>query len=101
MGPYCNYCQRRCFVPRVLKDGRSLIMATCTAGMEHDREATGEDHTTAINPVAAAIVDLINDRYEDANLTPADLVYRAGAGWTVDGMDPDQWAEAMYGDGDE
>lgn len=100
MGPYCNYCQRRCFVPRVLKDGRSLIMATCAAGMEHDRKETGEDHSTAINPVAAAITDRLNARYEDANLAPADLVYTS-TGWTIDGMDPDQWAEAMYGDSDE
>jgi len=53
MGPYCNYCNRRCFVPRVLKDGRNLILATCPAGAEHDRQAVGEDHTTAVNPLAA------------------------------------------------
>jgi hypothetical protein len=30
--------------------GRSIIMATCARGAEHDREVTGYDHTTAVNP---------------------------------------------------
>lgn len=55
MGPYCNFCDMRCFVPRILRDGRSMILATCTAGMRHDHEATGEDHTTALNPATTAI----------------------------------------------
>lgn len=50
MGPYCKFCDRRCFVPRVLSDGRSMILATCQGGMEHDRAACGQDHTTAQNP---------------------------------------------------
>lgn len=50
MGPYCQFCDRRCFVPRRLRDGREMLLATCTAGMAHDREAVGEDHTTATNP---------------------------------------------------
>lgn len=49
-GAYCQFCDRRCFVPRVLPNGRHLHMATCPAGMEHDRRKTGEDHTTARNP---------------------------------------------------
>lgn len=51
MGPYCKFCDQRCFVPRVLHNGRSIILATCARGMEHDREACGQDHTTALNPV--------------------------------------------------
>lgn len=27
-----------------------MVLATCPAGMAHDREATGYDHTTAVNP---------------------------------------------------
>lgn len=51
-GPYCRFCGHRCFVYRVLPD-RSWggHMATCAEGMAHDREATGHDHTTAINPL--------------------------------------------------
>jgi len=51
MGPYCDYCGRRCFVTRLLpfKTG-TLLMATCVAGAAHDRKMTGYDHTTAINP---------------------------------------------------
>jgi hypothetical protein len=52
MGPYCKYCDRRCFVPRVLAGGRSMLLATCAAGMEWDRQKVGQDHTTAINPVS-------------------------------------------------
>jgi len=55
MGPYCNYCGRRCFLPRVIPDGprkgESLILATCGAGMARDVEATGHTHETALNPV--------------------------------------------------
>lgn len=54
-GAYCKFCGRRCFVLRVIPDGhdkgRSLHLATCQRGMEHDREATGHDHETAVNPV--------------------------------------------------
>ena len=49
-GAYCRYCEQRCFVLRVLPDGRQLHMATCAAGMSFDREQTGFDHTTARNP---------------------------------------------------
>ncbi len=54
MGPYCKFCDRRCFVLRTLKDGRSMLLATCPSGMEYDRAHCGEDHTTAINPRTAA-----------------------------------------------
>lgn len=58
MGPYCRYCGRRCFVVRVLPDdangtwaGRSLAMATCADGMNHDRFATGYTHEDGRNPI--------------------------------------------------
>lgn len=51
MGPYCQFCARRCFLPRTLPDGTALIMATCAGGMARDREQCGYDHTTALNPV--------------------------------------------------
>lgn len=51
MGPYCKFCDFRCFVIRVLADGATRMMATCLRGMEFDRQACGQDHTTAINPV--------------------------------------------------
>ncbi|MGH8867106.1 MAG: hypothetical protein ACRDYU_03810 [Actinomycetes bacterium] len=49
MGPYCQFCDRRCFVLRVLPDGTSLLMATCPRGMGHDRSVTGHTHETARN----------------------------------------------------
>lgn len=60
MGPYCMYCQHRCFVPRQIRnDGGDVVwdglMATCTRGVEHDRAATGGwDFRTAYNPWNAA-----------------------------------------------
>ena len=51
MGPYCEFCDFRCFVVRVLPGTREqILMATCLAGMAHDREVTGHDHRTALNP---------------------------------------------------
>lgn len=61
MGPYCQFCDHRCFVERIIPNpapgtiaeatGGHLLMATCATGMAHDRRATGGlDHTTAINP---------------------------------------------------
>jgi hypothetical protein len=50
MGPYCKFCGHRCFVLRTLPDGSwTGCMATCAAGMEHDRKETGYDHSTAVN----------------------------------------------------
>jgi len=57
-GAYCEYCGRRCFVLRQMPDdaarhgGQTIHLATCRGGAAHDREITGYDHTTAINPVA-------------------------------------------------
>ena len=49
MGPYCQFCDHRCFVERIV-NGRTVLMATCRSGMDHDRKQTGLDHTTAHNP---------------------------------------------------
>jgi hypothetical protein len=54
MGPYCRFCDRRCFVLRALADGRHILLATCPDGMEHDRRKCGQDYTTATNPLAGA-----------------------------------------------
>jgi hypothetical protein len=52
-GAYCQFCDHRCFVYRVLPDGSwAGHLATCREGMAHDRKMTGHDHTTAINPYA-------------------------------------------------
>lgn len=55
MGPYCKFCDQRCFVVRVIPDGPrkgwSGCMATCGRGMEHDLKETGHTHKTAVNPV--------------------------------------------------
>lgn len=60
MGPYCDFCDHRCFVLRRLPDDATgkiagvgeILMATCQRGMAHDLEQTGYTHKTAINPCA-------------------------------------------------
>ena len=57
-GAYCRFCNQRCFVLRMMpQDARwnptqSVHLATCPKGMAYDREKTGYDQTTAINPMA-------------------------------------------------
>ncbi len=59
-GAYCKFCDRRCFFYRVMpadakwSPGRGVHLATCARGQAYDREHTGYDQTTAINPLADA-----------------------------------------------
>ena len=57
MGPYCEFCDHRCFVPRVIPGSlKQVLMATCPKGMEFDRSASGGyDHTTAFNPATDVV----------------------------------------------
>lgn len=50
MGPYCRYCTRRCFLPRVLRNGKSMILASCVEGMDNDLAKLGQNVLTAVNP---------------------------------------------------
>jgi hypothetical protein len=55
VGPYCRYCDHRCFVPRIVPGKGEILLATCWAGMEHDRNTTGGyDHTNTTNPYTPA-----------------------------------------------
>lgn len=61
-GAYCKFCDHRCFVYRVLPDKSwAGYMATCARGMEFDREKTGHDHTTAINPITPTTASEMSD----------------------------------------
>ncbi|AGK87733.1 Lsr2-like DNA bridging protein [Mycobacterium phage Phrux] len=57
MGPYCKFCDHRCFVPRQVIVGGTVIwdgiMATCAKGAEFDRDRLGVDFRSAHNPHAA------------------------------------------------
>lgn len=52
MGPYCKFCNRRCFVPLPLGTppeivkayGSSTIIATCPAGQAFEKERVGYCH---------------------------------------------------------
>lgn len=50
VGAYCKFCDHRCFVERLVPGSLVTHLATCSRGMEHDRERLGYDHTTAFNP---------------------------------------------------
>ncbi len=53
-GAYCKFCDRRCFVYRVLRVGGQVLwsghMATCAEGKARDRSTIGQDADTAENP---------------------------------------------------
>lgn len=51
MGPYCRYCDHRCFVYDPLRSG--WLLATCERGKRHDRESAGYDIDSAREQVAA------------------------------------------------
>ena len=55
-GAYCRYCDRRCFVYREVRVAGEVLwaghLATCPAGMAHDRRVLGVDHAGAHNPPA-------------------------------------------------
>lgn len=75
MGPYCDYCRNRCFLLRVLRDGRSMLLATCDRGMAHDLRSCGETHATALNPVTqdeevAALVQRLKGQLEPPEALP-------------------------------
>lgn len=44
-----------------------------------------------------ALADQLNAKYAtyDVDIDPEDLVLIDG-GWTIDGMDPDEWVHAVY-----
>lgn len=49
MGPYCQFCNNRCFVRRVVA-GVDVLMATCPKGRNLDMETHGLDFRQAENP---------------------------------------------------
>lgn len=63
MGPYCKFCNRRCFVPRHLGAQGSLILATCETGAAHDLKVSGYTYRTATNPVTGRRDELADARF--------------------------------------
>lgn len=60
MGPYCRYCDHRCFVLRVLPGGEQALMATCKRGMERDLLVAGHTHRTASNPITGTVDEQVD-----------------------------------------
>lgn len=52
MGPYCKYCDQRCFIPNPKQGQQVTILATCARGMERDRAELGYDIDQARAEVA-------------------------------------------------
>lgn len=50
MGPYCRYCNNRCFVSRWIPGQGTILLATCGPGADHDKRETGYTAGTAVNP---------------------------------------------------
>jgi hypothetical protein len=57
-GSYCKFCDHRCFVYRVIPAGPykgwAGHLATCVRGRAHDRQQTGYDCDSAVNPLESA-----------------------------------------------
>ena len=80
MGPYCDFCDHRCFVERFVPGSHVTILATCGKGMAHDRERTGYDHTTAVNPNDPAVMAYAEAiRLRAAKVTARSIVGVVGA----------------------
>lgn len=65
MGPYCNYCQQRCFVripqdaPAELKAayGTASLMATCARGIANEQEKLGYSYKSLAIPEGSSMLD--------------------------------------------
>lgn len=105
MGPYCDFCDQRCFVDRVLRGGDRMLLATCPAGAAHDRKVCGEDHQTAVNPYTQLAPAAAPPRVHELKTSPEsfaaitagskrvdlrldDRDYRAGDKLVLDEFDP-------------
>lgn len=53
--PYCVCCGRHCHADRMLPDGTTLPLATCSGGMAVDQVRWGYDHTSAIDPITQTV----------------------------------------------
>lgn len=67
MGPYCAFCDSRCFVRRLCPGRGDTLMATCKRGMNFDLTSTGYTHETAYNttrmhPSALAVLRTYIDK---------------------------------------
>jgi len=54
MGPYCQFCDHRCFVHNPRSEPRATIIATCARGQVHDLKHLGYNYRTIQRDKAAA-----------------------------------------------
>jgi hypothetical protein len=47
MGPYCKFCDQRCFVPNP-RESRITIIATCPEGQAHDKAKLGYNYAEVL-----------------------------------------------------
>ena len=62
MGPYCNYCDKRCFVDNKRKPGH--LLATCYHGQEHDKDILGYCYREIVEGLVKRKVSMTFDAIE-------------------------------------
>lgn len=75
-GSYCKFCDRRCFVYRIIPAEPGVRsewaghLATCARGKEFDRQQTGGfDSTNTINPMTAERIEQLHREIAEADAT--------------------------------
>lgn len=69
MGPYCRFCDNRCFVHipqgtpnHILKAyGKNTIIATCAQGQEFEKKKIGYCYDDIIAEIAKRVVDPVEN----------------------------------------
>lgn len=88
MGPYCMYCDRRCFVLRVA-NGKHLLMATCSKGMAHvtayinDNETVYDPTSIVANAIDYALAHSGRGSRRETAVDPAEYGIGSIHDWTV------------------
>jgi len=85
MGPYCNYCDHRCFVLNPRKPGH--LLATCVMGQGHDKEILGYCYGEVVEEVVNRKVTMTFEAIEgedlDTHVTAALTKAQQDAIWRV------------------
>jgi hypothetical protein len=66
MGPYCNYCDKRCFVDNTRKGG--YLLATCPKGQEHDKKVLGYCYSEILDELVKRKVSMTFTAIEGEDL---------------------------------
>jgi len=73
MGPYCNYCDKRCFVDNTRKSGH--LLATCYHGQAHDKQVLGYCYREIVGELVKRKVELTFTAIEGEDLDTVVVAY--------------------------